>query len=512
MSSTMSANRDQRFVAYLALLDQLKEDRITLREILEREILLGFIRTNRSSISEFPLLEMQQQTVIELMCQRLDHPAYDYIKKLTGNFVTLLGHYRKASAGNDKDLKDKTGTLLANTEALLIKSMQGIVYSVGLVTDNFEELVIRLYGKQALDDFSKLLKEHQMGTPFWKHFLERFIALPVAMAHDNILAEKLFSLSKEGRMLVVRYPMDAVLAQMNQSDTKMEKTRIQKAFEATIRDYDIRRILKLVQSSLTKSLAFIPAPLLSKTDVDSIARIVCIDQAAIDFRDAYQTKVQAGESQTDEEKKQYTFLKEQITAIGVGAAIGVSVCQQNIAAALMGLVPGQVKAFSALGRNFRLINIKRLMLGLLEEHFVLRLQEQAGDDLGKIQIILQRTKRARTDDVQGLGLSKIRLNKLFKSSPNDPTHLLFKPKNDGELAALIKILQLEAETAQQLVALWRADNERVELLLLMDLSLIQRTTTNLQARIQELLVHFQLVEQSKPTNMLDSEVQAPTAS
>ncbi|MBU1247540.1 MAG: hypothetical protein KKB70_02480, partial [Proteobacteria bacterium] len=396
-----ATTRDQRFTTYLEHLNKLKDDRVTLREVLEREILLGFIRTNRSSINEFPLLDTQQQTVIELMCQRLDHPAYDYIHKLSGNFVALLGHYRKAVVNKDQELLHNTTRLLANTEVLLIKCMQGIVYSIGLITDNFEELVIRLFGQRAMDEFSDMLKTHQMGPAFWKAFMLRFVATPVALGHEQLLQAQQFVLSKEGRMLVVRYPYDAIAGQMQAATGKLEKTRIQKAFESTIRDYEVRRTLKLVHNALSKGLSFIPPELLSKGDVGSIARIACIDTAAKEFHDAYQTKLQRKGVENDEERVQLKFLMDQVTAIGVGSAIGVSITQQNLAAAMMGLAASTVEAFTAMGRNFRLANIRRFMHGLLEEHLILRLKEQAGDDLSKMQFMKSRIRRAPAAQVAG---------------------------------------------------------------------------------------------------------------
>lgn len=504
-----TATRDERFNVYLDHLSKLREDRVTLREVLEREILLGFIRTNRSSINEFPLLEMQQEAVIELMCQRLDHPAYDYIRKLSGNFVAMLGHYRKAVMDKDQKLLDKTTRLLANTEVLLIKCMQGIVYSMGLIVDNFEELIIRRYGTRAMDDFSEILKSTPMGTPFWKLFMDRFVALPVAQGHDHILEHQLFSLSKQGSTLVARFPMDAITSQMAATNAKLDKTRIQKAFETTVRDDETRAVLKLVHTSLSKGLSFIPEELLSKNDVESIARIVCIDSSTLTFRDAYQAKLQNKDTQTEEDRVQFKFLMDQVTAVGVGAAIGVSMTQQNLAAAFMGLVPGNIKAFTALGRNFRLVNIRRLLQGLLEEHFILRLHDQAGDDLSKLKIIKSYTRRAPAAQVAALGLSKIRLKKLFQADPADQAHFLFRPANDAELVGLVKLLQLEPEIANPLIGLWKAENNKTEILVLIDLALLQRTTTNLQTRVQEILQKLGLVSRASTTPASDAPT--PTA-
>jgi len=67
--------REQRIEAYQAKLKQLK-GRSALREVVERELLLEFIRVNRQNINEFPMLESQQDSVIAVLCQRSEHPCH----------------------------------------------------------------------------------------------------------------------------------------------------------------------------------------------------------------------------------------------------------------------------------------------------------------------------------------------------------------------------------------------------------------------------------------------------
>ncbi|MGE4505398.1 MAG: hypothetical protein AB7D51_08630 [Desulfovibrionaceae bacterium] len=492
-------SREQRIAAYEASLDKLRKDRVTLREVQEREILLGFIRTNRSAINEFPLLETQQQTVIELLCQRLDHPAYDYIRKLTSSFIVLLGHLRKAKANNDKEQLEAAGARLSNIEVLLIKCMQGIVYSMGLIIDNIEELVITLYGKAAMDEFSAMLKERQLDRNFWKGFFERFVVRPVAQGHETMLRDQRFSLAKEGRMLVVRFAMDAVMEQMTPATGELEKTRLQRSYEAFATDADKRAMLQVAHAAMAKGLAFIPPELLSKNDVVFLTRTVCIDPAAETLRELSDQRREGTLEDNEENRARLRFLHEQLTALGVGAAIGVSITQQNIAGALLGLASGSVEALDSMGRNFEAANLRHLLLSLLEEHLVLRLREQAGEDIGKLQVLTSRARRANADEVDGLGLSKIRRSKLFAADPADEAHLLFKPRNDRELASTVKLLQLEPEPAGRIVRLWKARNMKTEIVLLLDLALLQRTTTNLQVRVQEILRRFGLVRTPEPS-------------
>jgi hypothetical protein len=258
-------------------------------------------------------------------------------------------------------------------------------------------------------------------------------------------------------------------------------------------------MLQVAHAAMAKGLAFIPPELLSKNDVVFLTRTVCIDPAAETLRELSGQRREGTLEDNEENRARLRFLHEQLTALGVGAAIGVSITQQNIAGALLGLASGSVEALDSMGRNFEAANLRHLLLSLLEEHLVLRLREQAGEDIGKLQVLTSRARRADADEVDGLGLSKIRRSKLFAADPADEAHLLFKPRNDRELASTVKLLQLEPELAGRIVRLWKARNMKTEIVLLLDLALLQRTTTNLQVRVQEILRRFGLVRTPEPS-------------
>jgi len=114
-ASAQPQDQAQRIAAYADKLSQLKA-RSALREVMERELLLEFIRANRGTINEYPLLETQQNTIINLLCQRSgDHPAYEYVRKLTGSFIALLAHYSRAKEGTEAERTEQLRVQLSSS-------------------------------------------------------------------------------------------------------------------------------------------------------------------------------------------------------------------------------------------------------------------------------------------------------------------------------------------------------------------------------------------------------------
>lgn len=496
-------SKEQRLTAYMDTLERLRRERTSLREVLEREMLLGFIQINRNNLNEFPLLDTQQRTVINLLCQRSDHPAYDHIRKLIGNFLVLLNRLAKAIPAGDETQIDPLRTRLLNTETLLIKCMQGIIYANGLITDNFEELVLRNFGEAALPEYNQLLKEHELDRNFWRAFLQHFVVDPVDQAHQDILTNNRFRMNKDGNMLVVHFSMDDVLAKLSPSDKRIDKTRIQKSFEARSRGYEGRRTLRLVTNCLARGLAFIPKEQFAASDMESLARIACVDDVSQHFRTAYQERMQRRDTpdldpeEEAQHKLNFNFLMEQVVATGVGALIGVAQTRGEFSAALAGFIHEQATTMQLLGKDLSLHNLQRVLSAVLEDHFMYRLRQQVENEGGKIQVLKSRTRRTEAAAVAALkdkGLSRIRKNKIWRKDPANPDMLLFRARNAQELGKMCHMLQLESELLTAISHLWQAESFKVEILLVVDLAVMARRTTNLALRLRELLTRLGLVK------------------
>ncbi|MGE4554064.1 MAG: hypothetical protein AB7D57_13210, partial [Desulfovibrionaceae bacterium] len=379
-------------------LARLRDQRVTLREVLERELLLEFIQANRGNLNEFPLLEAQQQSVIQLLTQRSEHPAYDYVRRITGDFVVSCNRFEKLRQGKDQAAGEQARVQLANSESLLIKCIQGLVYACGLITDNFEELFLRNHGARAIAAYGGIMEAHQLGQDFWRAVLERFVTRPVERAHAAILSGERHQMSRERNYLVLRLPFDAVLEQLSPPTGRVDRTRIQTAYEANTAGPEGAATLKVVRTVLARGLDFLPEEALPKAEHAGVARMVCIDPTTAAFRDLYLQRLQARKERRPEasdpkEAKNFQFLVEQITATGVGAVIGLLFTREPLLTVLEGYLPEGMDVLRPLVRDFALPDLQVFYMRLLEQRLAAILTRQAADEAGKVFVRVLRARR-----------------------------------------------------------------------------------------------------------------------
>ena len=499
-------DKQDRFEAYLQVYKPLKE-RGALREVVERELLLEFIRVNQPNINEFPLLAKQQESITNIIAARGEHPAYEFIGRLLSNFMHHLVLFEKALINKDNQQQEESETDLANIEAQMVRLVQGTVYSVGLVTDNFEELMLRYFGEAALTDYNALIEEHTLDQSFWKAMIEHFVAKQVQAAYDDIIARERYTLVKDGANLVIRFQFDDVLARLNPTTQAIEKTRIQTGFEGTFGPERDKETQQYVHGALLKGLSFIPDERLSESEVAFITRVVCIDPSMSGLKDEYlagvgeskrlrQARIEGDEEAGEElerQRKQLQFTSEQVTAAGIGAAIAVSNVRENFIRALNAFTPGQADAVRGLVQQFDLSSLERILFYLLENHFLYLLKEKGRDEGGKVMVRAVKTPRAAKAEVAALeqnGLNRIRKKRLFAPDPDKDDMLLFKVRSRKELVGTVRMLQLEDQLAARVVRLFASTRPKVDLQVVIDMKQVARTTTNLKAKIAEILAAY----------------------
>ncbi|SOB59803.1 conserved protein of unknown function [Pseudodesulfovibrio profundus] len=501
---------EQRLTTYQSKLRALK-DRSALREVMERELLLTFIEINHGAINEYPLIKSQQASVVELLCGRGDHPGYEYIHQHISQFIVLLVHHEKAVKTKDDEKAKELQATLLNTENLLIKCVQGIVYGMALITDNFEEIVLRYFGQGALKDYSALIEKHELDVNFWKAFVEQFITSRVAEAHREIIEGKKYNISKERNFLVIRFLFDDILSKLNPITQKIDKTRIQNSYVETRTNDEVATRAKLIHSILVKGMSALPkAKELSKTEFIQSARITCIDTVAKDFETAYADRLATAKAEKEnpgsdtrspEEVKQaqaeFKFLMDQVIAVGIGTSITISRTSYSFFKALETLVPEQIEAIRPLTGDFSVAILERILYFLLENHTIHILTEVGRSEGGKIQVRSGRARRVAEETVDGLkGMSKIRKKQLFANDVTREGTLLFKPKTVKQLVGTMDMLSLEPELQGALKDLWTKAIFRVDIMVLLNLELIAKTTTNLRVRLTEILEKYGISQES----------------
>lgn len=483
----------QRLEAYLAALRPLKE-RSTVREVLERELLLAFIGINSGGISEYPMLETQQQSIINTLSRRTDHPADAFLRKLAGNFPLLLNRLDKETAAGDEAALAQTTALLRNTESLLVKSVQGMVFAMGLTTDNYEELIMRHFGAPGLTQFSKLINTRELDQGFWSEFVERFIAQHIAEGYEQLTAGGKFLLSKDGQQVIIRFLFDDVLATLHDTPGEIAKTRVQTAFEAASSESaESQAVQRLVQACLLKGLAFLPGDLLLEY-LESAALIVCMDPVAESLYRAMQARA-AG--QTPQEKYPLPFLMEQAVALATGAVLVLSQAREHFLKALCSLRCDELETVRAI-QGLSIEALERVLFYLLESAFVGLLRDRARDEGAKVSvrsIAARRSPLPAVDALAAHGLSRIRRTQIWTADPTRPDMLLFKTKNAQQLAALAQVLQMEEPLAAAIRRLWDKAPLRRDFLVVVDLAQVARTTPNVKAKLTELLSKYGVLQQ-----------------
>lgn len=491
---------DQRLAAYQDKLRALKE-RSSLREVMERELLLKFIEINKPSINEYPLLKAQQQSVVELLCARSGHPGYEYIHKHIANFIVLLAHHGKAVKVGDTARAEELKAGLTNTETIIIKCVQGIVYAMALITDNFEEIVLRYFGQEALQQYSSLIEKYELDDNFWKAFVEQFVASRVEEAHKEIIDGGKYDISKERNFLIIRFLFDDILSKLNPTTQKIDRTRIQKSFAKSQEEEESIRQVSLLRSVLVKGLSTLSkADEITQNEYVQASQIICMDAAGPEFAQAYVKRVAASKEQPTDDKEReeakkeqlnFKFLMDQATAVGLGAAIAIGRTSDHLYKAMEGFVPDQIAAIRPLARDFSIPVLERILYFLLESHTIHMLQETGRSEGSKIQVRSGRARRVPEATVDKLpGMSKIRKKQLFANDVTRQKTLLFKPKTAKQMASAMSVLSLEPELQKELTALWKKAYFRVDIMVLLNLELIARTTTNLTTKLQEILLKY----------------------
>jgi hypothetical protein len=87
-------------------------------------------------------------------------------------------------------------------------------------------------------------------------------------------------------------------------------------------------------------------------------------------------------------------------------------------------------------------------------------------------------------------MSKIRKKQLFGNDVTRENTLLFKARTAQKLSETMSMLSLEPELQQALARQWKQAVFRVDIMVLINLELVARTTTNLTVRLTEILEKY----------------------
>lgn len=513
MSEALKGNaqvpdKEKRIDFYLGILSKLKE-RSTLREVLEREVFLEFIKYNNSRINEFPLLEKQQSGIIGLLCHRsTDLPAHEFIKKILGEFILMLGRFSKLKGGKDKEMMDNISSRIINSETLLIKTVQGVVYASCLISDNFEEVTLRHFGEPALKRFNSLLELHELDRNFWNALIKQFIADEVKSSLNDMITNEGYTLTRDKSYLILRYPFDAVTGRFSSDVPAIDKTRIQSSFEKVGSDEDSANVLDLTFKTILEGGVFIRSEGMTNDNIERIARIVCIDPATTKFRDDYEEamnamretsyEADAGEKEV-EQARQLQFSQDQIGACAIGASLTLDIVVRDFLLGLKNYNNRDEKVLSIYLRQFGVDSLDKLFFYLTEAKFSDLLKEKMRGEESKLLLRVLKRRRAPIESVKKLneiGMTRIRMARLWMKDSSNDNWLIFKHNTVQELAKELQLLALEKELATAILRLFERGDSKVEFLVFISLQAVSKATKDVRGKLNELLMRFGIGEQT----------------
>ncbi|MFW5836448.1 MAG: hypothetical protein ACOCVM_00465 [Desulfovibrionaceae bacterium] len=512
LKKTALLSDEKRLEAYLRKLSALKE-RKSLREVVEREVLLEFITLNHTRINEFPLLTTQQQSIINLLTHRSkEHPGYEFIQKIIGNFLVLLNHYGKALSTEDNESRERLLVPLLNTEKLLIKLVQGVVYGAALMTDNFEEIVIRYFGGGAIETFNEVVERYEVGVAFWREMLERFVSSQITAAYDEIIEQERYAITSEQKRIVIRFAFDDVLGRLQSSSQEIEKTRVQSAFERNQSDPEQQETVKLVFEMLHSSQNYLERKDAPADKVRFVAHIACIDPVTKEYRGKVRERMDKGQEvapmenpdlQSEREEAGYKFLVEQVLALAFGSAISVDIIISDFLRVVRDHHACDMHTLRAYVDHFGIDSLRKTFFYLLESAFQDHLRSKAEEWGGKVQVAVARRRRSPAAEVNALaevGLNRIRKSRIWESDPSDPAWLLFRARAAKELVETAKTMQIEEQLLRRTIQLWESAPFKVEFWLIINLQLIARATKNIKGKVSEILSEFGVLKNSEPNS------------
>jgi hypothetical protein len=492
--------RDERFAACLERLEELKAVKAR-REVLEERVFLELLRANRGRINEFPLLETEQQSLMDMLLRRCEgrHGGHAYVKDRFTAYLLELNHYGKAKAVGDEAAREKLARRLERVETGLVKCLQGAVYASSLVKDNFSDAVIRHFGEDSLVKIEEITATLVFDELYWKAYIERFIKEEVRGAYDDILADRRYKLSREGQQFIVSFPFDAVLDKLQGTTKAISKTRVQNAFADTVADPDGRADFELALALLGR--ADLPG-WDRKADRDEAAfaaRTAAMDPVVREYRQDLAADAPDDTGEAAEARREARA--EQIAALCVGAALSLAVLRQDFSLALRDFAPKERVYIVQSAGTFDAPRLGNVLEHIMEFDFAALLREKSEADAGRIQVRATRTRRVRREDVDALveaGLNKVRRKQFFEDDPDRAEALLLRPKNPAELEERLRLFQIEPELARALVGLWETAAHKVDLHLCINLTALGKVAANLPARITEILGRYGIAPPGAP--------------
>jgi hypothetical protein len=499
-----------RIESYLATLRRLKETS-SRREMVEREILLAVLIANRERLAEWPIHEADQQHLVATISTRSEPlPAHVHYREWMSQFLVALNQYEVTLRTGASDQTAALLDQLLNQETLLVKCLQGYIFLTGVVRDEFNDVILVRFGESALTDIDELTHSGFSDDHYWKALLERFVFGFMDKAFAEMLTGEKFRLGREGVFVAVRFPLDAVLAQMPGTDKQIEKTRLQAAFDTAMEAPSAIKAATALSSLLSGLGKPMLPPKAAKHDFDLLARVAALDPLSGKYADVFvdgtpldDPSVPGGQNADNPERAvqrieaRKEFLKNQMLAMAAGAGLAMGILREDLGKALQGFTAREQENLLAVAGTFEPAALAQAHTLMLEYALCRLLADKIQDEGGKVQVKCLKQRRAARRDVEAQaanGFNRIRQKLFFDEDPASPDWLFFKAKSGQELSEAMNYSNIGPQLSQVLTVLWTKREFKTEVLALVNLQLVAKATQNTQAKLTEILIKLGVVK------------------
>lgn len=516
--ATGSTDKLRRLDAYIDFFQSMKE-RGTLRQVVVREMMLEMIRVNQPHINEFPLLETQQNSVIALLTPReTEHRGHQLIRGYIERFLLLLNQYEKIKDGKDGDAIKQLQTDIFNTETLLIKCVQGVVYVTCLIIDDFSDVIIRYFGENSVQQINEFTKAHPFNDSFWKAQINFFIVDGVERAYAKLIENKRYRISRGKSLLLLAFSFDDLQDFLCARVEDIQKTRIQELFAENRKDPYKRRIQSMLMEYIQENGDGLYGEQPDRRGLEYITRIISLDplgeQFAIEYAKSLGLELTPGEqaatvvdeslasssatpSEGEETEERHAariaFLMDLVQTMAVGVTISQDLITDDFMRAQNNLEAREQTLIRQYIGQFEPESFDRAFIYIMQCHFMALLRKKSADESKRVHIratSIPRVSMAAVDALSELGLSRIQRKKLFEPDPKREDKLLFKARVARELDEFIRLFQIGDNLALELRELFASAESKTDFMVGIDLNQLARVTTNLKSRLAKIFEDF----------------------
>ncbi len=478
----MTDKQESRLQVYLGHVRQLKEKK-ALNQIAETEVLQFVIPTCIELIDECPTTEVGQQGIINMICLRATlHGEHEQIKKKIASFLFSINTYLKESAEHDNQASQDMLAEIFNTEAVLIKIIQAVIYCSGLFMDNLMLGISRFRGSEAELQLHELAQKIELGREFWKQFYHQFVQDSCKKIYEEIITEKQFAMTREQSAIVIRFPV----SQYFQTEKNQEQgvlSRIQNRYVQTKSETgtDCLRLLR-------QCAKIIKRPEIETGEYEDLcARMLAMDGLGETCVKLFQPD---NPPQSSEELTNWIFHLEQAEYMLLMTRIAMDTIWSELTS-IFSYPPEQMQTLRLLTRNLAPQRADSLWPFLFLCEFEEQIRYKADEDLKKISLRRLQERKIPVDLLKRMlkaGLAKEQQKQLVALHPKTKT-FSFKPQQRDELQKILVHIA-DKELRELLLQAWDESSSLPDILLLLHLKALARGTTNLSQKITQLLGRF----------------------